>query len=99
MAKFKPSNEQSMGEALSRWLDQYRLRHGFNDASVLQAWDAVMGPSITRQTSRKKMQNGVLIVELESSVVRQQLLSMKSKIIIALNEHVGREAVKELHLY
>ncbi|MEY2963971.1 MAG: hypothetical protein RL754_1232 [Bacteroidota bacterium] len=99
MAKFKPSNEQSMGEALDRWLDQYRLRHGFNEASVLLAWDAVLGPSIARQTIRKKMQNGTLIVELESAVVRKELLSVKSKIIAALNEHLGREAVRELHLF
>ena len=39
MAKYKVSNEQSMGEALSLWLDRYRLRRGTDETRVLQAWD------------------------------------------------------------
>ena len=44
MAQFKRSNEQSMGEALSQWLDRYRLRQGTDNSRVLQAWDEIMGP-------------------------------------------------------
>ena len=51
MAKYKPSNEQTMGEALSLFLERYRLRRGFDDAMVLKAWDDVLGPSITRPVS------------------------------------------------
>ena len=43
MAKYKVSNEQSMGEALSLWLDRYRLRRGTDETRVLQAWDELMG--------------------------------------------------------
>jgi len=99
MAKFKRSNEQNMGEALGQWLDRYRLRQGIDNARVEQAWDEVLGPSIARQTSRKKMQNGILVIQLDSSIVRKELLMVKSKIISSINEHLGREVVKDLHLY
>ena len=82
MAKYKVSNEQSMGEALSLWLDRYRLRRGTDETRVLQAWDELMGPSIVRQTTKKKVQNQILYVQLESAVVRKELLMVKSKIII-----------------
>ena len=81
MAKYKVSNEQSMGEALSLWLDRYRLRRGTDETRVLQAWDELMGPSIVRQTTKKKVQNQILYVQLESAVVRKELLMVKSKII------------------
>ena len=81
MAKYKVSNEQSMGEALSLWLDRYRLRRGMDETRVLQAWDELMGPSIVRQTTKKKVQNQILYVQLESAVVRKELLMVKSKII------------------
>ena len=74
MAKYKVSNEQSMGEALSLWLDRYRLRRGTDETRVLQAWDELMGPSIVRQTTKKKVQNQILYVQLESAVVRKELL-------------------------
>jgi len=88
-----------MGEALSEWLDRYRLRQGTDNSRVLQAWDEVMGPSVARQTSRKKVENGVLIIQLDSSVVRKELLMVKAKIVSAINEHVGRSAIKDLHIF
>ncbi|MDA7809458.1 DUF721 domain-containing protein [bacterium] len=99
MAKYKVSNEQSMGEALSLWLDRYRLRRGTDETRVLQAWDELMGPSIVRQTTKKKVQSQILYVQLESAVVRKELLMVKSKIISSINEHLGREAIKDVHLY
>lgn len=99
MAKYKVSNEQSMGEALSLWLDRYRLRIGTDETRVLQAWDELMGPSIVRQTTKKKVQNQILYVQLESAVVRKELLMVKSKIVSSMNEHLGREAIKDVHLY
>ena len=99
MAKYKVSNEQSMGEALSLWLDRYRLRRGTDETRVLQAWDELMGPSIVRQTTKKKVQNQILYVQLESAVVRKELLMVKSKIVSGINEHLGREAIKDVHLY
>jgi predicted nucleic acid-binding Zn ribbon protein len=99
MAKYKVSIEQSMGEALSLWLDRYRLRRGTDETRVLQAWDELMGPSIVRQTTKKKVQNQILYVQLESAVVRKELLMVKSKIVSSINEHLGREAIKDVHLY
>jgi len=99
MAKYKVSNEQSMGEALSLWLDRYRLRRGTDETRVLQAWDELMGPSIVRHTTKKKVQNQILYVQLESAVVRKELLMVKSKIVSSINEHLGREAIKDVHLY
>lgn len=99
MAKYKASNEQTIGEALELWLDRMKLRRGIEDTSVLQAWDAVMGPSIVRQTLKKRFQNGILLVQLENSVVRKELLAVRSKIIAALNEQLGSDIVKQLELY
>ena len=99
MAKYKVSNEQSMGEALSLWLDRYRLRRGTDETRVLQAWDELMRPSVVRQTTTKKVQNQILYVQLESAVVRKELLMVKSKIVSSINEHLGREAIKDVHLY
>jgi len=88
-----------MGEALSHWLDRYRLRKGHDETLVLQAWDEVLGPSISKQTTRKKVQNRVLFVQLESAVVRKELLMVKTKIISSINEHLGREAITDLQIF
>jgi len=52
-----------------------------------------------RQTTKKKVQNQILYVQLESAVVRKELLMVKSKIVSSINEHLGREAIKDVHLY
>ncbi len=99
MAQFKRSNEQNMGEALSQWLDRYRLRQGTDNSRVLQAWDEIMGPSVARQTSRKKVENRILVIQLDSAVVRKELLMMKGKIISSINEHIGHDAIKDVQIF
>ena len=58
-----------------------------------------MGPSVARQTSRKQVENGVLVIQLDSSVVRKELSMVKGKIVTAINEHVGRSAIKDVHIF
>ena len=58
-----------------------------------------MGPSVARQTSRKKVENGTLLIQLDSAVVRKELLMMKGKIISSINERVGYDAIKDVQIF
>ena len=48
---------------------------------------------------RKKVENGILVIQLASSVVRKELLMVKGKIVTAINEHLGRNAIKDVHIF
>ena len=97
MAKYKPSNEQTMGEALSLFLERYRLRRGFDDAMILKAWDDVLGPSITRQTTSKVRIRYWWSIRF---VRRPQRIADGEVQDYRFNQRtLSREAITDLHLF
>lgn len=66
-------------------------------AHVLRAWSTVLGASINQVTDRIYFrQDGVLCVRIRSSVVKNELLMSKQRIIDRLNEDAGAKVVTDL---
>ena len=51
----------------------------------------MMGPGVANHTSAVKLQNKTLIIQLTSSVLREELSYGKDKIIKMMNEEFGDE--------
>ncbi|MBN2167276.1 MAG: DUF721 domain-containing protein [Marinilabiliaceae bacterium] len=74
-----------------------RLNNGLVHNRVLKNWHNIMGPTISRSTNEVYLaKNGVLFVRLNSSVVRNELLMLKDKIIRSLNQSVAADVVKDI---
>jgi predicted nucleic acid-binding Zn ribbon protein len=92
-------NVQSIGEVLNEVIhSQKHLEQGILVSRVQQNWNTVMGPTVASFTRKVYFYNGVLYVELTSSVARNELVMLRDKIVKALNESVGADVVKELVL-
>ena len=61
-----------------------------------QSIQDVLGPTISRITKSLNIRGGVLYVRLNSSVIRNDLLMHKDKIIDALNAEAGGQVVYDL---
>ncbi len=95
----KKSNEQSLGDAIRSFIKQHELDGKLAEAEVVAAWSKVLGPAIDRRTKRIRMERGgVIYVDLDSSTLRNELSMQRTKLCAALNESIGREIVKEIHL-
>ena len=57
-----------------------------------------MGPGIETYTSDVTLRGSAVTVYLTSSAYRQELSMGKSKIIKLMNEELGGDLIKELHL-
>ncbi|MBN2742831.1 uncharacterized protein DUF721 [Breznakibacter xylanolyticus] len=75
-----------------------RLSSGLLEARVVQNWAQVLGPSVARATRRVYLYEGKLFVELNSSVVRNELMMLRDRIVKSLNQSVGSDVVKEIVL-
>ena len=58
---------------------------GFEKVNVEAAWKDVMGPGIQKYTTGMKFTAGTLIVNLSSSVLREELMYGRTKIVANLN--------------
>lgn len=89
---------QSIRDILGEMVDSNkRMNSGLLHSRIAQNWHTVMGPTISRSTTNVFLgKKGVLFVQLNSSVVRNELLMLKEKIIRSLNQSVKEDVVKDI---
>ena len=86
----------SLGDAISDWL---RLSgHGarLEDARTEEAWREVMGEAVHRKTRFIKVRDGVMTVELDSAPMKEEFLMARTRIVSLINEHLGKQALREV---
>ena len=83
---------------MGAFIKENKLEKGFQKIKIEEAWEKLMGPGVHSYTSEVKLQNGTLIVRLNSSVLREELSYGKEKIVRMINDEMGEETVKKLML-
>lgn len=63
---------------------------------VDKAWNEVVGPIIARNSTVKKIDNGVLKISAESAPVRNEILMRKNSIKTAINNKLNKEIIKAI---
>ncbi len=97
MAKRKNDN-LPLSEALKDFIKENRLQKGIDKVNVHEAWVKLMGNGVNNYTTAIELHNDTLYVSLSSSVLREELSHGKSKILIMLNEELGKDLVKKIVL-
>ena len=87
----------SISDALGEFVSQNKLQKGIDKLDVANAWYA-LNPAFKTYTTAVRLERDTLLVNLSSSVFREELSYGKEKIIERLNEELGREVVKKLVL-
>jgi len=95
----KRHNEHvKISDALKEFVETNRLQSGLDKINVADAWVSVMGNGVNSYTSAVKLERNTLYVQLNSSVLREELSYGKEKIIVMLNEAMGKDLIKKLVL-
>ena len=86
-----------LGETLRLfWQENPELYHKMLEARVQRLWGELFGPSIVKYTTNVYVKNRVLYVFISSSVVRSELLAMRKRLVITLNEHAGSDVIDDV---
>ncbi|KEQ30018.1 DUF721 domain-containing protein [Pedobacter antarcticus] len=89
-------NDMTMKEAITKMLAVYRLRGKYDETGVVAMWPEVMGTAIGNRTTQIYIAHQKLFIRIESSVIKNELLMVKTGIIQKLNERAGSEVIKEI---
>tara|TARA_B100000780_G_scaffold274288_1_gene239079 strand:- start:339 stop:629 length:291 start_codon:yes stop_codon:yes gene_type:complete len=92
----KDDNNQHIGDLLKAYLKMNKLDEKLTGVDLKNAWEKIMGPSIARHTTKLELRKKVLIIKLDSSVLRQELVYGKDKIKDAVNDFYSQEIVDEV---
>ena len=92
------SKTEGVGNILRQLLKQYNLDSKLVEVRAVNAWGELFGPAIVKYTDKVEIRNRVLYVKLTSSVVRNELLMQRAKIVEVINEHVGTSVIDKVVL-
>lgn len=90
------NNAEQIGDVIRYFLRQQGLESPLNEYRLLQAWNDVVGPAISRYTSNLYIKNQTLYVHLTSSVLRQELMMGRELLVKSLNRQVGAQVIVDI---
>jgi hypothetical protein len=97
MNEFKRNeNEAPLGSIIDKLMKAYGFDRKLKELDVIEAWPELMGPAVAHRTKELKIRNKVLIVSMDSSVMKDELLHGKSIIIHRINEFAGFEMITDV---
>jgi len=97
MAK-RENNSYSVKDLMQSFIKENNLSKGMRKLKVEETWAEMMGPGVMAHTTSVKLQNKTLIIQLTSSVLREELCYGKEKIIKMMNEKIGEGVITKLML-
>lgn len=92
------NNQRSIKELIQNWLQTPERKDGYQEARIAGLWKELMGQAVDKHTQRVRFKDGVLTVQLDSAVLRDELAMGKTKIISLINERLGDQIVAKLFL-
>ncbi|MDG1698437.1 MAG: DUF721 domain-containing protein [Polaribacter sp.] len=97
MAK-RENDSFSVKDLMQSFIKENNLSKGMQKIKVEETWTKMMGPGVASHTTSVKLQNKTLIIQLNSSVLREELSYGKEKILKIMNEEIGKEVISKLML-
>ena len=95
----KRQNEfHSIQDLMKDVIKENKLTKGMPQLSVKEAWAKLMGTGIVSHTQNIELNGKTLVVNLKSSVLREELSYGKEKIIKMMNEELGEKLISKILL-
>ena len=92
----RKSNTQKINEVLDDSLKSLNIDHKLDEVRLINSWEEVVGKTITKYTNGLFIKKKKLFVNLDSSVVRNELYMIKDELIDALNKKAGKKIIEEI---
>lgn len=94
----KRSRPTALSSLLEQALARFGLDRRLDDYRVWQAWDEVVGRTISRNAQPVRLDGSRLVVAVRTSTWMHELSLLQREIVPKLNAWMGREVVREIFL-
>jgi predicted nucleic acid-binding Zn ribbon protein len=93
------SNTRPIGEVLGEYVEAFKLKGKLNEIALIKSWPELVGENIARHTIDIKIQNKILYIKIQSSIIRQELMMIRTELVKRMNEKAGETVINEMVLY
>ena len=92
----KKNEFQSVGQAIRDLLNTYRLSNKFDEASIIDSWERLVGKPIASRTKKVFIKNKVLFVEFDSPTMRHDFSLHKTEVLEVFRKEFGEGVITEI---
>jgi len=92
----RKANDKSLKEAIEQMLQVYKIKRRFDETSVIAHWPELVGKSVANRTKELFIHNKKLFLRIESSVIKNELMLMRTQIIEKINAEAKSVLVDEI---
>jgi predicted nucleic acid-binding Zn ribbon protein len=92
----RKANDKSLKEAIEQMLQVYKIKRRFDETSVIAHWPELVGKSVANRTKELFIHNKKLFLRIESSVIKNELMLMRTQIIEKINDEAKSVLVDEI---
>jgi len=78
------------------WKENPEFYHKMLEARVQRLWGELFGPTIAQYTTNVYVKNRTLYVSMSSSVARNEMTSMRKRLVAALNKYAGSDVIDDV---
>ena len=89
-------SELSIADALKEFLKKSKLKSGMQAMQVKDAWEKIMGKTISNYTDKIEIINSTLFIYTSVAPLKHELTHQKSQIIERVNEELGEKVILEV---
>ena len=92
----RKTNDKSLKDAIEQMLQVYKIKRRFEETGILAAWPELVGKSVANRTKEIYIHNKKMFLRVESSVIKNELMLMRSQIIDKINDRAKEVLVEEI---
>ncbi|TSD64185.1 DUF721 domain-containing protein [Inquilinus sp. KBS0705] len=92
----RKTNDKSLKDAIEQMLNVYKIKRRFDETGIVNHWPELVGKSVANRTKELFIRDKKLFLRIESSVIKNELVLMRSQIIQKINDEAKTELVEEI---
>ncbi len=90
------TNDKSLKEAIEQMLQVYKIKRKYDETGIKAAWPELVGKSVANRTKEIYIHDKKLFLRIESSVIKNELILMRSQIIEKINNETKSVLVEDI---
>ena len=92
----KRTEAKNIGQIINDLLKKENLDVALDEHRACALWPQIVGDGINRYTIKRYVNNGVMTVHLSSASLANELMLNRDRIIVRINEALGRDIIYEI---
>ena len=90
------TNDKSLKEAIEQMLQVYKIKRKYDETGIKASWPNLVGKSVANRTKEIYIHDKKLFLRIESSVIKNELILMRSQIIEKINNETKSVLVEDI---